>query len=170
MSKKLNETTSYKIAESEFVIESLTGEYNPIEKLTNNKVKYYFGNDFKIHILNPVKVVDGIPEMKFSKHKFTETTYDKEIMENFGISEKSGLMTREEILRVIDDLTSKQPKGEDVILINDGNCTIIGYLMCDDGVVRVAYVRWDSDYARWYCYCKDLGRWDSGNEVLSSNK
>jgi len=154
---------------SDVVINVITGKYNPKEKLTNNKVKYYFGDSFKTHILNPAKVVDGISEMKFSKHKFAETTYDKEIMENFGISEKSGLMTREEIIKVIDDLTSKQPKGEEGILINDGNCTIIGYLMCDDGVVRVAFVSWSSDDAEWHCYCDDLDIWSAGYEALSRN-
>ncbi|HEY4714939.1 MAG TPA: hypothetical protein VIH31_00320, partial [Candidatus Paceibacterota bacterium] len=112
----------------------------------------------------------AIPEMSFSKHSLKETTYDKDIMEELGINEQSGkLMTREEILHTIADLTGKQPKGESGTLLTNGYATIIGYMKCDDGVVRAVFVRWDSDFREWRCFCSDLDGWDGGYKVLSRN-
>jgi len=135
----------------------------------NKEVKYYKGDDFLKHVLNPAQKVSSLSAMSFDKHKFTETIYDKEIMEHFQISKSAGLMTREEILRSIAFLTSKQPKGEVGILQNNGYATLIGYLLCDDGVVRAVYVYWNSVSGKWYCSCGDLDDWYGGRGLLSRN-
>lgn len=137
--------------------------------LTENNVRYWFGDNFKKHVLDPAASVLSVPEMIFSKHQFTESITDKEIMEHFQISESNGLMTREEILWTIANLTSKQPKGEAGALLNNGYATIIGYMLCDGGVVRVVLVRWYSGNAEWYCGCDGLVYWDAGRETLSRN-
>ncbi len=151
-------------------IPELTEEFDPKNYFTENqKVKYYFGDNFQKHVLNPAQKVSNLTAMSFDKHKFTETIYGKEIMEHFQISESVGLMTREEILRVIAYLTSLQPKGESGTLQTNGYSTIIGYMMCHDGVVRAVRVDWYSGTSMWRCYCNDLGDWNAGHELLSRN-
>ena len=135
----------------------------------NKKVKYWFGDNFKKHVLIPTKKVSNLPAMSFDKNKFVETIYDSEIMEHFQISKSAGLMTREEILRTIEFLISLQPKGEAGALQTNGYATIIGYMLCDDGVVRVVGVSWRSGASRWHCGCRDLGYWYADSEVLSRN-
>lgn len=135
----------------------------------NKKVRYWFGDNFKKHVLIPAKKVSNLPAMSFDKHKFIETIYDSEIMEHFQISKLAGLMTREEIIRVVEYLTSLQPKGEAGTLQTNGCSTVIGYMLCDDGVVRVVSVDWFSGGSGWSCVCVDLDDWDAGSEVLSRN-
>jgi len=159
-----------KLTNSNIVVTGLVGEFNPQEYfIENKKVKYWLSDNFKKHILSSVKNMSNIPEMNFSKYQFTETIYDKEIIENFQISESKRLMAREEILWTIASLTSKQPKGEVGALLNNSYSTIVGYMLCDDSVVRVVYVFCDSDDAKWHCYCYDLERWNAGHEMLSRN-
>jgi len=163
LNKKIKFLASVSVAE-------LTKKFDPKNHFTENKkVEYWLGDNFQKHVLKPTKTISSLPAMEFSKHQFTETIYDKEIMENFSISKSSGLMTREEILWTIAELTKKQPKGEAGILINNGYATIIGYMLCDDGVVRVVNVHWNAGTAKWYCYCNDLVRWNAGDEMLSRN-
>lgn len=171
--KKVFGTANPKInlLDSNVVVRELVEEINFQRHFTKNKnVKYWLGDNFKKCVLDSAKNIKRLPGMSFSKHQFTETIYDKEIMENFFISKTSGLMSREEILWTIADLTSRQPKGEAGALINDGNWTIIGYMLCDDGVVRVVRVRWHADDDEWSCYCDDLDGWRAGDELLSRNK
>jgi ABC-type antimicrobial peptide transport system ATPase subunit len=85
-----------KLQNSNIVVDALTEEINPLKYFTENKkVKYYLGDNFKKYVLNGVKTINGLPQTNFSKHKFTETIYDKEIMKHFHISESNGLMTPE---------------------------------------------------------------------------
>lgn len=157
-----------KLIDSNIIITGLVGEFNPQQHFTENKsVKYWRGNDFNEHVLNPVKTISSMPDMNFSKHQFTKIIYDKEIMEHFQISESTGLMTREEILWVIVSLTSKQPNGEAGTLLNNGDTTIIGYMLCDDGVIRTVRVCYKND--NWLCGCFGFGHWSSGYEVFSRN-
>lgn len=159
-----------KLVDANVVASGLVGEFNPQQHFTENKnVKYRKGDNFNKHVLNLTKLLCNFPEVNFSKHQFIEVITDKEIMEHFQISESSGLMTRKEILWTIASLTSKQPKGEAGALLNNGYATIIGYMLCDDGVVRAVYVSWRSGDARWYCGCNDLSRWFADSEVLSRN-
>lgn len=135
----------------------------------NKKVRYWFEDNFKKHVLVPAKKVSNLPAMSFDKHKFIETIYDSEIMEHFQISKSAGLMTCEEILRTIEFLTSLQPKDEAGTLQTNGCVTIIGYMLCDDGVVRVVSVHWWADGSIWDCYCRGLDYWSVDSEVLSRN-
>lgn len=155
---------------NEIIVDALTEEFNPQDHFTNGEVKYWIGDNFKKHVLDPAKTFSNLPQRSFSKHKFTETIYDLEIMNHFSISKSSGLMIREEILWTIANLTSKQPKGESGSLTTKNyDYTIIGYMMCDDGVVRVVRVYWNSDYQEWYCSCSDPDSRYSVFEVLSRN-
>lgn len=165
-----SEHPKMKLTNPYVVATGLAGEFNPQRYFTENKnVKYWKSDNFNKHVLNPAKIISNLPRMNFSKHQFIKTIYDKEIMEYFQISEITGLMSREEILWIISSLTNKQPKGEAGALLNDGYATIIGYMLCDDGVVRVFSVYWDSGDARWGCYCRDLDGWNAGSEILSRN-
>lgn len=163
-----SEHLKMKLISPNVVAVGLAGEFNPQQYFTENKnVKYWKGDSFNKHILNPAKSINNLPEMNFSKYQFIETIYDKEIMEYFQISEITGLMSQEEILWIIASLTSKQPKGEAGALLNNGYATIIGYMLCDDDVVRVVSVSWYSDNAEWRCFCGALGHWHAGIEMLS---
>lgn len=165
-----SEHPKMKLVSSGIEIPELTEKFDPSKYFTENKkAKYYFGDNFKKYVLNPSKKVSSLPAMSFDKHRFTETIFDKEIMEHFQISESNGLMTNEEILRTIAFLTSKQQNGEEGILQTNGYSTIIGYMLCSDGVVRAVRVHWYSDYSEWYCYCNDLGYWLGDIEMLSRN-
>lgn len=166
----LEEHPKMKLVTQGIEIPELAKEINFQQYFTENKeVKYWLGDNFKKHILAPAKVVSSLPSISFDKHKFMETVYDKEIMERFQISESAGFMTREEILWSIASLTAKQPNDEKGVLINDGYATLIGYMLCDDGFVRVVFVLWRSDYGEWICYCGGLGSWHADYELLSRN-
>ncbi len=166
----LKEHPKMKLVTQGIEIPELAKEINFQQHFTENKeVNYWLGDNFKKHTLTHAKVVSSLPSISFDKHKFTETIYDKEIMEHFQISESAGLMTREEILWSIASLTAKQLNGEKGVLINDGYATLIGYMLCDDGFVRVVCVDWDSDIGEWNCNCYALGGWFAGNGLLSRN-
>lgn len=159
-----------KLMASGIEIPELTEEIDFYKHFTENKkVRYWLGDNFKKYVLNSAKKVSSLPTMSFDKQKFTETIYDKEIMEHFQISESAGLMTREEICRTIAYLTSKQPKGETGTLQTNGYSIIIGYILCDDSVVRAVYVYWNSDGAEWRCFCYDLDHCYADDEMLSRN-
>jgi len=158
------------IQDTNIIIKEITGKIDFQENFTNNKsVKYCLGDNFKMYVLNSARNIDHLPEMKFSKHQLP-TISDKEIMENFFISKLSGLMTREEILCTIIDLTNKQPKGENGVLNNYGKETIIGYMLCVDSIVRVVNIHWNTDDNEWFCRCNNLGCWLTSCEMLSRNK
>lgn len=166
----LEEYPKMKLVTQGIEIPELAKEINFQQHFTENKeVKYWLGDNFKKHTLAPAKVVSSLPSISFDKHKFTETIYDKEIMEHFQISESAGLMTREEILWSIASLTAKQLNGEKGVLINDDYATLIGYMLCDDGFVRVVSVRWSSGHGRWHCHCDALGIWFAAYGLLSRN-
>lgn len=151
------------------MVSALTDKFDPSKHFTENKtVKYWLGDNFKLHVLGPVKVaIENLPQAEFNKFIFDTQINDSEIMENFSITKESGLMTREEVLWTIADLTDKQPKGEAGKLLTNGYSTIIGYILCEDGVARVVLVDWFSGDAGWYCDCRDLVSWSDGNEMLS---
>lgn len=166
----IEEHLKMKLVDSDVVAAGIIGEFNPNQHFTENKkVKYWLSNNFQKHVLKPAKCLSNFPEESFSKHQFTETIYDEEIMKHFHIFESNGLMTREEILWTVASLTSNQPKGEAGSLLNNGYSTIIGYMLCDDGVVRAVNVNWDSVGAEWYCDCGGLGDWNASDEMLSRN-
>lgn len=166
----VEEHPKMKLIDSNIVAVGLVGEFNPQQHFTENKkVKYWLSDVFQKYVLKPAKCLSNFPEESFSKHQFTETIYDKEIMKHFQISESNGLMPREEILWTIASLTSNQPNGEVGSLLNNGYSTIIGYMLCDDGVVRAVSVYWYSVDAEWYCICDDLGGWSAGDGMLSRN-
>jgi len=169
-SPKILEDTQHLRFEGEVEVEALIESFDPDNHFCNNQsIKYYLGDSFQKYILKPVKSFSGLTAMSFSKHTLKETSYDKDhIMSELDITPESGkLMSREEILWTIAYLTGKQPKGEPGALKNDGNWTIIGYTMCDDGVLRVVGVRWGGD--DWDCFCYGLGSWSAGRGVLSPN-
>ena len=169
----IEEIKHQKLNNSNVVVSALfkmNDEFNPDQHFKKGDVKYWLSDNFQKYVLNPAKPFSAISGMSFSKHSLKETTYDKDIMEELGINEQSGkLMTREEILHTIADLTGKQPKGESGTLLTNGYATIIGYMKCDDGVVRAVDVCWYSAHRGWYCYCRDLDSWDAGFGVLSRN-
>ena len=133
----------------------------------NKEVEYCMGGYFLKYVLNPAKKVSSLPAMFFNKHKFMETIYDIEIMDDFKISKSAGLMSPEEILWTITYLTSKQPRGKAGTLQTDGSATIIGYMLCD-GVIRAVCVAWRSDRGGWYCRCLNLDHyWLVGCDSLN---
>jgi len=150
------------------IIDGCSSGFNPAESLVESKkVKYLFSANFKEYVLNGAKVFsNSIPETSVSKYRFVEKVSDDEIMEYFQISELCGLMEKEDILLLIDTLTSKQSKGETGILMNNGHATVIGYLQCHDGIIRSVCVRWDSGNKKWNCYCNELEYWDTGREMI----
>ena len=173
-SSAVEETKHLKLNNNNVAVAALNKAFDPQKHFTGggifsgNKVKYYLGDNFKKYVLNGAQPFSSIPEMSYSKYLLKETTYDKDIMEELSIAEQK-LMTREEILHTIADLTSKQPKGESGTLLTNGNWTIIGYMKCDDGVVRAVYVFWYSFGREWHCSCYDLVLWLAGFEVLVRN-
>ena len=167
----IEEHPKMKFVSSNNLVDELSREeFYPEQHFVGGKVKYWLGDNFKKYVLNPVKVISNLPQMSFSKHKFIENITDEEIMKYFQISKSGGLMTREEILWTIAFLTSKQPSGDSGILLTNGYATLIGYMLCDDNVVRAVCVDWFSGDARWFCDCFDLDSWAAGDEMLSRNE
>lgn len=132
-----------------------------IKTTTLNEKGYYLWNSFRKHF----EGIKEVPEWTSPIYSFTlsKTTTDENIMETVGV------MTKEEILSLIVTLTQKQKNKKSGILKMNGYMNIIGYFMCDDGIVRVADVDWFADDGKWRCSVHDLGRWDVGNVVLSRN-
>jgi hypothetical protein len=161
-------TAHLKLINSNVAVRAFEDTFNPTKHFCENKnIKYWLSDNFQKYVLNSAQPFSKAPAMSFSKYSLKADTTDKDIMEELGITDK--LMTREEILQAIADLTSNQPKGESGTLLTNGYATIIGYMTCDDGAVRGVGVGWDADGREWGCGCGGLDGWGAGDEVLSRN-
>jgi hypothetical protein len=147
-------------------IPELTEEFDPSNFTKNSKVKYAVNSNFDKYVLGVAKKVSGLPAIFLDKHKFIKFVTDEEIMEYFHINKSSSLMTPEEILYVIWYFTRRQPKGEEGSIMIKGS-TIIGYILCGDGVIRPVDISWCRGELKWYCSCREPGLWSSGSEMFS---
>ncbi len=148
-------------------IPALTEQFDPQAAFVQKG--YWLGDNFKKYLLNITQPFGNLPEAVVDKSVLKRNTTDKDIMADIAVSEAEGLLSKEEILWRMHWLTQQQPNGKDGVLVNNGYATIIGYFMCNDGIVRVAYALWDSDYSEWGCAVFGLGGWHGGFEVLSRN-
>lgn len=162
----IGQNQGLRLVNNSVVIPALISTFNPEEYFTENKkVRYTLLDNFREHVLDPVKPFSGLQDICVSKHVLEWTMYDNEIRKRLEVK----LMSREEILWTITNLTSKQPNGEKGVLLTNGCATIIGYLRCDDGVVRVVFVHFFAIFNQWCCRCIELGQWGADDEVLSRN-
>ena len=158
------------IADTDIVIPRLIGGFYPQEHFTENKdVEYLKDGNFKKYVLGPVKTISSLPEINFSKYQFVETVTNEEIREHLQISESTGLMEREEILWTIFNLTTGQLKDKPDFLFDNGHSTIIGYMLCGDGVVRSVVVRWSVMWLAWHCDCVNCDCLGAGSGILFRN-
>lgn len=166
----VEETDHLSLKDDYVTVPALVSAFDPQEKFRHNKeVKYFLGGNFEKYVLNPTQPFNDAPEMSFSQYILKGTTNDNDIMSELEIN-PDRLLTRKQILWTIYELTNRQPQGQDgVLLTKNYDATIIGYFMCDDGVVRVAYVFWAADDGEWGCSCDELDGWHGGSEVLVCN-
>jgi hypothetical protein len=149
----------------DLVAKQLDQNFNPHKCFIKNEgsVEYYCAHNFKQHVLHSAKSFEKMPKMEFYGYIFLEPISDKEIMENFSISKESGLMTREEILWTIYQICLNYFDQ----LIDAGEYSIIvGYMLCDDGVVRPVDIAYDKEKKEVDCFCYNLGRWLKNDRIL----
>lgn len=93
----------------------------------------------------------------------TTTTYDK------YNTLKYKAMSIDEVMGTIDDLISKQPNGEEGVLLTNGYANVF-YTTCKDGVVRAVFCSWDADRGKWHLGCRELGDdfWHGGYQFFVS--
>jgi hypothetical protein len=159
-----------KLMQQGIVIPALTETFDPQREFTQDeKVRYWPGDNFKKYLLNVTVPFSNLAKAVVDKSLLKYNTTDIDIMAEIEVSKEDGLLSKEDILWRIHHLTLQQPNGEAGALNNNGFATIIGYFLCDDGIVRVAYVRWDSDDREWRCNVGGLAYWREGSGVLSRN-
>lgn len=155
-------------------IPELTEEFSPKKYFAQRKNgKRCFGYDYYFEklVLDLSHKVLSLPAMSFDMYGFNKAVYDEEeVIDHSYISLSNGFMIREEILRVIAYLTSKQPNGEEGILRTNGYSTIIGYMMESNHVVIPIHVIWEKDYSRWYCNTDGRTPFIDNPYILSRNK
>lgn len=122
--------------------------------------EYYLGDSFK-EILGDIKEVPKI-DFTFTATELTKTTADSEIMQ------QTGMMTREEVISAVIQLTQAQKNGENGLLKTDGYANIIGYVELNGRVVAVS-ARWYSDDRQWHCRGYGPHDWNAGRQFLSRN-
>jgi len=156
-----------KLIQTGITIPALNEQFDPQAAFVQKG--YWLGDNFKKYLLNATQPFGNLPEALVDKSVLKRNTTDKDIMADIAVSETEGLLSKEEILWRMHWLTQQQPNGKDGVLVNNGYATIIGYFMCSDGIIRVAYAFWISVSSKWYCRVLDLDRWNEGYEVLSRN-
>ncbi len=159
-------TAHLRLEDDNIIVPALTEEFDPQKEFRRKGI--WMSENFEEYVLNPTQPFTNIPEMSFSKHSLKTVTPDNDIISELEIKPNK-LLTREQILLTIDNLTSKQPNGGGGQLLTNEYATLIGYFMCADGVVRVACVDWDAGYGGWRCDCYELGSWPGGFTVLACN-
>jgi hypothetical protein len=175
LSKLLTQDTEeevlQKILQKGVTIPALTETFDPQREFTQDeKVKYYFEENFKQHIFNVAQPFKGIEKrVVYRSNLEKHTTPDTDIMAKIGVSREKGLLSREEILWMVHYLTHQQPNGE-VGLLNIKLTTIIGYFICEDDVIRVVCAFWRSTVKEWGFAVHDLCRWDHGFGILSHKR
>lgn len=160
-------STNLKLIQTGIAIPALTEQFDPQAAFAQKG--YWLGDNFKKYLLNTTQSFGNLPEAVVDKSVLKRNTTDKDIMADIAVSEAEGLLSKEEILWRMHWLTQQQPNGKAGVLVNNGYATIIGYFMCSDGIVRVAYATWNSDDSEWHCSVNGLDYWREGTEVLSRN-
>ncbi|MFH0806701.1 MAG: hypothetical protein V1885_03195 [Candidatus Brennerbacteria bacterium] len=132
----------------------------------NGPVKLYFWDNFTSWILSAMPETIPAFHGTLAKFELTRSMYDSEILSELG---QPIPFTIGEFAALIRDLLTKQPKGEDGLLLANGYVNIF-YVKLDDKRVVAVDVCWGSDDRRWRCYARALGargRWSDGYCVFS---
>ncbi len=131
----------------------------------NGPVKLYFWDSFKNQILKAIP--DSIPAFEglLRKTQLTRNMFDSEILAELNNPQP---FTVSEFAALIRELLSKQPKGEDGQLLNNGYANIF-YVKLEDARVVVVDVSWLSGGREWYprAYALGDGCWDDGRCAFS---
>lgn len=164
LGKVIKKHLKIELVESGLIIPELNREIIP--EFSFLKESYYLGDSFNKHIFSKVNSINNLPRMSLSRNKFIKLIYDTEIMDYFKISKSSGLMKPEEILWIILNLTGLQLNGEEGVLLTNNFFNIIGYILCDDGIIRVVYVNYTKE-KKWACCMAELALHREGFQMLS---
>lgn len=113
------------------------------------------------------KQLDTVKKGKIIKVKgevSTTTTYDKDNILKYKP------MPIDEVVGTINDLISKQPNGEEGVLLANGYVNIF-YAICNDGIVRAVDCCWDANNSGWDLYCHEFDDdgWDDGPQFFVSD-
>lgn len=131
-----------------------------MKKFTIKGTKLYFGNNFENWIL-PHKVGKA---PKYTKHILGKPMNDFEIQKEFSIEP----FAPSEVLALLKKEISKQKKGEEGILLNNGYTNIF-YVKLNNTRLVAVRVRWVADDLRWFCgaYNLDYVDWHEGFQVFA---
>ncbi|MDH5665462.1 MAG: hypothetical protein OEY10_04110 [Nitrosopumilus sp.] len=131
----------------------------------NGTTKLYLSDNFKNMFLNHVSETIDYAGGKLEKLKLTKDRSDFQINE-----ERGGILiqTIDDIAGQIIALTSKQPKGENGDLINNGYANIF-YFLDDENRLFFVHVAWYAVFDAWFgrADVADAGTWVEGYVVLS---
>lgn len=137
-------------------VKELNEPFNPTKWFEENaEINYLIGPMFSKNVLDGISLIDHVDSMTFFAHtcKFMST---REICVN--LQSEKGLMSKEAVIWAIADLTSRQPKGEEGCLANDGTATVIGSIFCDNMISEVSlyWYKHEQDTGCWVLNCNDL--------------
>lgn len=121
----------------------------------------YVWSDFKERISDKAEVLKEGVEFTLNSYKTTKDATDEEIESD--LPEKH-IFSESEVCVIIADLISKQPKGEEGILLNTPYYSNLFYTPS-----FVVHVRWSSGGGEWIVstWTRSDDRWFSGKRVFS---
>ncbi len=128
-------------------------------------VKLYFGDSFADWVLKEIPETIEAFQGNLMKTQLTEYMYDSAILNELG---QPRPFTAGEFAVIIRDLLTRQPNGEDGILLTNGYANIF-YIRLEDSRVVAVRVRWGSGFRVWDLNAIGLDddRWDDGSCVFS---
>ena len=146
-----------------FAVEQL-GQFDPSKKFSETGgVEYVFHGSFQKHVFDSVGTFIQFFILRFIEYVLVGVTSDQEIMKKFSISKESGLSTKKEILLTIYEFGQKYIEE---LIENDEYETIVGYLLCDDGLIRVVSIVYEKDNNKIYCYCRKPRFWLAKEKIM----
>ncbi|AKM83969.1 TPA: hypothetical protein DCZ46_01395 [Candidatus Campbellbacteria bacterium] len=120
---------------------------------------------FRGSILSVAKKIAILPSDETDHYSILKSMKDTEIRKIIG--EKCVYEDASKFCFALANMINKQPKGEEGILLIDGNVNIF-YVRGKNGVVFVVYVYWRVVAMRWAAACDlfDCGCWSAKCRVL----
>lgn len=140
-------------------IEVVTSKAIDPKEFFQDRKGLYIWSDFKTRIVAKAKPMKAGMKYKISSSKLLKFAYDEDIEAELP---KKHIFTESEVCTLIAELISKQPDGQEGILLNTGYANIF---YTPAFVVRVG---WSSGGEGWGVYAWERdGHWSDRNRVFS---
>lgn len=134
--------------------------YDPAELKTRKGL--WVSDDFVRLVRSKAKPVINLGSLSLHSRELTRNAYDREIAPELG---EKHIFDESEVCARIEQMTSKQPGGEEGDLLNTGYANLFYLAGC------VVYVYWYADVREWRVRTWKLGGgyWRAGDRAFSRN-